>query len=132
MTLQATMQDLAALLAGITLEEGGQALEVFPYVPEAITPPCLVLEPSDNYVSTEGTTTAVDEYLVSMDVFLLVDLQDNEAAANELNTLLEAFLGRVVPSAAWWVQAVSKPQPFHTTEWLAHGVRVTVGTYSNL
>lgn len=131
MTLQAATADLAALLSGITLEEGGQEVEAFPYVPEAVTPPCLVLEPGDNYVSTEGTTSEPDEYLVAWDVYLLVDLQDNQAAAQELDTLLEAVLAAVQPSA-WFVQAVSKPQPFHTTEWLAHGVRLTLGTYTTL
>lgn len=125
------MAALAALLSGITLEEGGQALETYPYVPEAITPPCLVLEPGDNYVTTEDTTFAGTEVLVATDVFLLVDLQDNQAAALELNTLLEAVLDKVLPSA-WFVQAISKPQPFHTSEWLAHGVRVTLGTYTTL
>jgi hypothetical protein len=131
MTLQAAQADLAALLSGITLEEGGQALEAYPYVPEAITPPCLVQEPADTYVSTEGTTFSAQEYLVSVDVFLLLDLQDNEAAAKELDTLLGAVLAAVRPSD-WFVQSVSKPQPFHTTEWLAHGVRLTLGTYTTL
>lgn len=130
MTLQAAQADLAALLSGITLEEGGQAVEAYPYVPEAITPPCLVQEPADNYVSSEGMTFG-GEYLVSVDVFLLVDLQDNQAAFAELDTLLEAVLAAVSPSD-WFVQAVSKPQPFHTTEWLAHGVRITLGTYTTL
>lgn len=125
--LKAAREALVALLAA----NGGP--HVLAFVPEAIAPPVAVLEPSDQYVGTgdEDATFAAAEHLVQVDLWLLVDLVDNQAATDNLDALLEAVLARVEPST-WFVQVVNKPGPVHTSEWMAYGVRVTLGSWITL
>lgn len=137
--LKAARDALAVLLEGMTVDTtttGPDPFVVAPVLtssPESVPTPCAIIQPDDPYLSTgeEDATFAVSEYLVRFEVYLLVDLVDNATASAELDALLEQVIDRVGPSG-WWLTGVSQPGPMHTSEWMAHGVRVGVGTWITL
>lgn len=128
--------DLAALLGGLVITAPPEstdpvtAVPVLTYVPEAVQPPVVVLQPAEEWLATgdEAATFAQEEYVVTEEVWALVELVDNQAAARELRELLESIVAAVGPSA-WWIVSIGQPGPLHTSEWMNHGVRVTVARY---
>lgn len=137
--LAAARDSLAALLAGITITapqgdpDPSSPVSVLTYVPEAIQPPVVVLQPAEDYVTSgeEDATFAPTEYVVTEEVWLLVDLVDNQAAARELDEILESVLLAITPSV-WWVKSIGQPGPVHTSEWLSHGLLLQVSTFTTL
>lgn len=101
---------------------------VYNHVPEEIVAPAVVVTPAEDYL-TESDSFAPGEYVMALEVHVLVDLVDNEAAAEELDQLLAGVLARI---GLWSLNHTSKPQPVHTSSWLLHGVRLDLSTETTL
>lgn len=102
-------------------------LEVLDHVPEELVPPCIVLTGDEDYL-LEGDDFS-ESWLMRLEAFLLVELTGNEQAAEDLDQLLTEALPQL---GLWSLNAMSKPGPFHTTQWLAHGVRLSLSTETTL
>lgn len=100
----------------------------FPYVPEGLVTPSIVLQPGDPYMDADiGTFGDVG---LTLEAYLLVALDDNETAAEELDGLLDHFLAAMPQQ--WGLDRVEKPGPVSTAEWLAHGMKLTVSRFITL
>lgn len=100
---------------------------VYDHVPEEPFPPCVILQPAEPFLAedTTGDRTFAGELLISFEAVLLVDLDDNDRATSELYDKLDAFVPIVVPSD-WWIAGMGQPGPMRTSEWLHHGVKITL------
>lgn len=98
-------------------------------VPEALTPPCIVIQPAESFVVDDDPDRTFGEpYAISFDVILLVPLDgenDNEQASDQLDALLDGLLDTLRLSD-WWIHGMGQPGPLQTTDWIEHGQRVTV------
>lgn len=100
------------------------------HVPEELLPPVAVLDGDEDYLK-RGDTYSDDEQWLNMRLFVLVSLVGNAQAAEDLDTALtQAIAGLLTTS--WEQGSMTRPGPFHTTEWLAHGVAINVSTLVNL
>lgn len=107
-------------------------VQVWEHVPETPAPPCVVIEPGDDFVQEDDDATYAEPTMIAtLDLFLLVQLDDehdNESASDQLLQLLPALLDTCRELDDVWIVGMSKPQAFLTTEWVHHGVRVTIQT----
>jgi hypothetical protein len=89
-----------------------------------------MLQPGEDWLATDeiASTFEPGEYIATLEAWAVVDLVNNQAAARELRDLVAGIVQAVEPSA-WWIKAVGQPGPIHTSEWMAHGVRITLGRY---
>lgn len=94
-------------------------------VPEALTPPCLIVQAAENVLAP--TDTYAHEYDVAMEVWLAVEYRSNEQATEDLEDLLLDVLP-LVEATGWNLDRVHQPGPIRTAEWLAHGLRLAVST----
>lgn len=106
------------------------AVPVHDTVPEQASAPCIVMQPADPFVAepTDGEATLAEPYVIGFEAWLLVQLDDehsNEQASRKLDNLLDLLLDAVRPTA-WWVDSMGAPGGLLTTEWIAHGQRVTL------
>lgn len=123
-SLEAARADLAASLAGT----GTPAVD---YVPEQVEPPVLVVSPAEDYIQVDGTTFAQEDYLVQVDVFLLVSYRSNAQAAADLDAMLTKVLPAIV-DAGWHLAGTGAPGPYTAGDWVAHGIRLTVSRFVNI
>lgn len=113
-----TLTDARALLA--------ETLGALTYVPEVIDPPCVVIEPGEPYLTYEGAKSfAWEEFIATLDVYVLLPADDNEAMARDLDARLLAAINSI-EDAEWSVFQISKPDTFATADWSAYGVKITV------
>lgn len=135
----AAEEDLAELLGdgpglAVTAAEGATEpliqVGVLTYVPEAVEPPVVIIQPAEDWLlsAEEDATFNPDEYVASVEVWAVVELVDNQSAARELRDLLASLVSRVGPSS-WWIKSVGQPGPIHTSEWMNHGVRIVLARY---
>lgn len=135
----AVEDDLADLLGqagglAVTAPEGAPEpliqVGVLTYVPEAVSPPVVILQPAEDWLLTaeEDATFQPEEWVATHEIWAVVDLVDNQSAARELRDLVASLVARIGPSA-WWIKAVGQPGPIHTSEWMSHGVRITLARY---
>lgn len=101
------------------------------YVPEQAEPPLLVVVPAEDYVTVDGTTYDVTDFLASVDVFVLADYRSNEQAANTLDTMLTLVLPALLDSG-WTLSGSGAPGPYTAGDWVCHGIRLTVNRYVNI
>lgn len=113
---------LRALLADAT------GLEVLDHVPEELLPPVLVLTPAEGYLELADTFGG---WLVNLELYVLVELVGNAQAAEDLDATLAKVLG-VVDGSLWSLNGMTKPGPFHSAAWLAHGIRLDLSTETTL
>lgn len=103
-------------------------------VPESIAPPCYVLQPADPFVfePTDDENTMREPFVISFDAMLLTrldDEHDNEQASDQLDAMLDDLLDALAGDAnagEWWLESMGRPGGLLTTDWIAHGQRVTV------
>lgn len=95
--------------------------------PDVIDAPAVVLQPGDPYLEHGGTFG--DDYTVTLEAFLALELTSAEDALDHLEPAL-ADLMADVQAAGWWVTSVGQPGPYHTSEWVAYGVLLTVQTHT--
>lgn len=117
---------LAADLAGV-LE--GAGIGVYATVPEALDPPCVVIQAAEGFLSPGDTFAG--EWAVSYDLILCVDLHSNAQAIEDLEDHLTALLA-ALETTEYGVDTVGRPGPVHTLEWIAHAVTVTASRYITL
>lgn len=121
--LKALRDELAAALAPSDL-----AYPAHPAVPDAIEPPCLVIQPADDYLS--DAQTFGEPYSVALDVFCFVPLQSNGQAADDLDAMV-AHVATHLPGG-WGLDKVGRPGPFAVGEHVFHALPITVSTYTHL
>lgn len=124
---------MSALKAGRALLEADlrAALEdtplaVFGTVPEALEPPCVVIQAADPFL-TPGETFA-GEWAVHYDLILCLELLSNAQATEDLEDHLPGLL-EALAGTEYGIDAVGRPGPVHTAEWMAHAVTVTVSRF---
>lgn len=122
-TLRQATKDLAQALTtnGVTCLD---------HVPEAINPPLLILQPGENYLTGDEVTLNGSEYALNLEAYLTVELLDNEAAADDLDELLEHLLTQLPP--AWGIDGIDQPGPIQAGDWLAHATRVRISRFLTL
>lgn len=114
-----------ALKSALSAGEPEVALKVHAHVPEDLEPPCIALQPADPYLTAEDTFDE-DEWDLNVEIYCLVELKSNEQAFDDLDSLLADVI-TLLPTG-WFIENVTRPQPFHTADWLAHGIRLNVST----
>lgn len=124
--------DVIPTFAGALRAAVPASVQVWEHVPETPAPPCLIIEPGDDFVQEDDQATFRDPTMIAtFDLFLLVQLDEehgNEYAAQTLLDVLPAVLDCVRELDDVWIVGMSKPQAFLTTEWVHHGVRITTQT----
>jgi hypothetical protein len=123
-TLAEARSFLAGALEGV-LEEVATVHET---VPDAITPPCVVIQAGDPYLAPGDV---FGEWAATFDLFLCVDLVSNAQAIEDLDPVLLAVL-EALEDTAYGVDTVGRPGPVHTAEWMAHAITVTVSCFVTL
>lgn len=104
------------------------AVGALPYVPAVIDPPCVVVQPSEPYLTYEGAENfKFDTFITTMTVFVLVPEDDNEAMARDLDAQIVTVLDQI-EEAGWVPTTVGMPDTFATADWNAYGVPITVKT----
>lgn len=99
MNLAALRQEIADYLETATAN-------VYWYVPEVVMPPAVILVPAEPYV--EQIVISRNRYRVTFDVTFAVAMQDNQAALNNLETLI--FDALAATPTGWEIGTVSRPQ----------------------
>lgn len=106
----------------------------FPYVPEDIIPPAIVLQPAEEFlgdIETYGGSRPL-----SVEAYLVVELANgNENAAQELDELLGHVLDSlpVVAGGEWGLDSMRAPGPIHVGDlWAAHALPVTLSRFITL
>lgn len=110
----------------------GSRRTVHDYVPEDPIPPCWIVQGSQDVVQLDPDSRFDQEYLVSLDVVMLVELDDehdNESATRELWTSLSDLAAALESTeGSWWLENVGQPGTLQTLHWKHHGVLATVRT----
>jgi hypothetical protein len=127
-----TIAELRAELAQL-LDVPAFGAKVERTVPEQIAPPAAILQPADPFVfetqpGPDSGNTFAEPFVIGFEVVLLVPLDethDNEQASGQLDQLLDQLLDLITPSE-WWLERIEQPRGQLTTDWIAHGQRVTV------
>ncbi|GAA4627272.1 hypothetical protein [Cellulomonas oligotrophica] len=96
----------AALTEKVTT--GGRPLEVHDVLPERFTPPALLLQPDDPWITTEGRPTGIGD--VAFDVVLIAGRATSTVQVEELEALLEQAIDALAaPEHDWVLGATSAP-----------------------
>lgn len=107
-----------------TLESAG--LRVSPFVPERITPPLAVLEPSGDWVAGGDT---FGSFRVGFDVTLIVQTAANETVSSALDSLVDDTLSAISGAAGFYASAVSAPTLLSVQN--AEFLSTTITVYQN-
>lgn len=131
MSLTTTRDALAACLA-TALDDASITATVHTETPDVIEGPTVVIAPGDGYL-TAAETFDTDEYWLTLDVHLIVELVSNDQCVTDLENVLTVILPAIVTPADdgepdWDITAINKPEPVTAKEWLAYGQRLTVRT----
>lgn len=107
----------------------GMGEQVHDTVPEQVQPPCVVIQPADPFVTDDDPDATFGEpYSIRFELHLLVPLNEtntNEQASRQLDTMLDQLLDELAGSA-WTLARMERPGGLATTDWIAHGQRVTI------
>jgi hypothetical protein len=119
-----TLAEARAEIAGY-LEAVG--IDVITYVPEELPSGVVaVIDAEDDFLTIGETYMSGEvEVWAGFKVYVLAELVSNMQATTDLDTALGPVLA-ALNASPWEVGNVSKPGPFHTTTWLAHGVAIPV------
>lgn len=110
-------------------------ITVTPFPAEDLITPSIMLQPAEDYITSEDgedRTFNEGEWTLTLEAWLLVELQDNELAGDELDALLDHFLAQLPD--VWGLDKVTQPGPVTVPSagWLAHGMSITVSRFINL
>lgn len=97
--------------------------------PESIDPPCLVVQPAENYLQADDdaqTFGGPTLYLVTVEVYAISDLASSEDAVDTLDVMQEHVVSHLPPG--WWLQSTGQPDTLNNGDWQAYGNRLTVQT----
>jgi hypothetical protein len=90
-------------LAGILTSAG---LRVSAFVPDRITPPLAVLEPSGDWVVSGDT---FGSFRIGFDVTLIVQTAANETVSDALDDLVDSTLDAISSASGFYASQVSAP-----------------------
>ena len=124
-TLAEARTALADVLAQLPTDHGGP-FTVHTHVPDAVTGPCAVIEPAEEWL-TPSDTFDVDEFDLTYDVWLVLELRSHAHTAEALDQLTPDALG-LLTTYGWAIDRVARPGPIHTADWFAYGQQLTVST----
>lgn len=104
--------------------------DFYPYVPGSLDAGEGVgaLEAAEDYV-VQGETYSKSDKVIALDLWLFVDINDNEDAVDTLDEFLALVLDHLGP---WAVTRTGKPGPLIVADNAFHGMRLTVTTNINL
>jgi hypothetical protein len=110
---------LAALIegAGITCLE---------YIPERITPPIAVMEPTSEWIASGEN---FGEFRIGFDVTLVTQTASNNKATGDLDTMVEDVLAEVADTAGFYASSVTAPTVLAVNN--AEYLSVAVTIYQN-
>lgn len=121
----AAITELAGLVAG-----AGRV--VWDHVPEDPIAPCWIIQGSEDVIQVDPEGTYANDYLVSLDVVILVPLDsehDNLSATRDLwAALRDLATALATTDGDWWLERVGQPGTLQTLHWKHHGVLATVRT----
>jgi hypothetical protein len=106
------------------LENGG--LRAMEYVPERITPPLAVIQPSNDWVASGDTFAA---FRVGFDVTLIVQTASNQVVASHLDDLVDETLTAITAAAGFYASGVSAPTLLSAQN--AEYLSTTITVYQN-
>lgn len=95
----------AARSALATLIEGA-GVSCVEFVPERITPPIAIMEPTSEWIASGET---YGEWRIGFDVTLITQTASNGKATNKLDEMVEDVLNAVNDAAGFYTQSVSSP-----------------------
>ena len=106
------------------LENGG--LRAMEYVPERITPPMAVVQPSGDWVVSGETFGA---FRVGFDVTLIVQTASNQVVSSHLDDLVDETLTAIADASGFYASAVSAPSLLSVQN--AEYLSTTITVYQN-
>lgn len=112
-------QSRAALVA--LLDTAG--FRTFNYVPPNITPPCAVIFPSAEFI-TSGETFG--EYIISFDVRIFAQALTNNHVTVVMDQYIEDALDEITGTAGFYLEGVNAPEMFTENNSTFLGVELTV------
>lgn len=113
-----------------------EGLNVVDHVPAELAVPeggLIVLVPAEDYL--KRADTFADEYELRLEAHVLVDLVDNDAAAEDLDALLIKLIGVLDGedlAGAWDLGTITRPGPLTANDWLAHGTTLPLSTITTI
>ena len=105
---------------------------VHDFVPEDPIAPCWIIQGSEDVIQLDPDSTYGQEYLVTLDVVILVPLDtehDNKSATTSLWSALRDLATALASTEGdWWIERIGQPGTLQTLHWQHHGVLATVRT----
>lgn len=123
------MSDLLAARTALAAALVGDEWETHKSPPDDLVPPCLVVQPAENYLQVDddaATFGGPTLYLVTVEVYAISDLASGEEAIDTLDRMQE-FVVASLPSG-WWLESTGQPDVLNNGDWQAYGNRLTVQT----
>lgn len=120
--IAASRTALAALIEGA----GVTCLE---YIPERVTPPIAIMEPTSEWISSGDT---YGEFRIGYDVTLVTQTAANNKATDNLDQMVEDVLAAVTEAQGFYVASISSPAVLavNNAEYLS--VAMTIYQHSRL
>lgn len=104
----------------------GAGFNVSAYVPERITPPIAVMEPSSDWVQSGDVFGA---YRIGFDVTLITQTASNAKATDEVDQMVDDLLDAVGAAAGFYCGSVGAPSALQANN--AEYLSVSVTIYQN-
>lgn len=106
--------------------ETATGLKVHPSVPNVMSPPCMVLRPAEDWVTSEGV--AYGEWLVSYVLTLYVTYQDYDLVTESIEDALPLVLEALGDD--WGVNSIAEPYVAEIGETNIPAVDLTIARFS--
>lgn len=125
--------DVGAHVAQLVALIGAEVADgrtVYDHVPEEPQAPCVIVQGAEDVIQADPEATYSGEYLVSLELVVLTQLDDehdNQAATADLWEALQE-LAAALEGSDWWLVGVGQPGTLQTLSWQHHGVLATVRT----
>lgn len=124
--------DVGASIAQLVELVTADGREVHSFVPEDPIAPCWIIQGSEDVIQGDPDGTYGQDYLVSLDVVILVPLDtehDNQSATLELWAALRDLATALASTDGdWWLERIGQPGTLQTLHWKHHGVLATCRT----
>lgn len=124
--------DVGQLVADLVELVKADGRQVHAFVPEDPQPPCWIVQGSEDVIQSDPEGTYSQDYLVTLDVVILVPLDtenDNERATTQLWLALRDLATALASTEGdWWLERIGQPGTLQTLHWKHHGVLATVRT----
>lgn len=98
--------------------------QVYPFVPEAIQAPAVVVQPADPYLSDEGQPFGF--YLVRFTVSLVAEVATNQVVTEALDQMVYQTV--VALADSWAIDQVGEPYAFRANENMHLAADITISS----